>query len=134
MPTSVSFDGSGYIYDAFGNIRYLPEKTSTAYYPAASKLGTSSVPGPYDVGFKFITSITINAGYFAIGDTFNVVAPSDNLTIAPGSGVTIRLAGSASTGTLTVAYRAQTGGNGSAQTFTYSATAPYSDPSDGTLS
>lgn len=102
MPTSVSFDGSGYIYDAFGNIRSVPDKTSVAYYPLGSKAGSASVPGPQDVGFRFNTSITINPGYFSVGDTFNVFAGGSNLSITPASGVTLRLAGSATTGTLTL--------------------------------
>ena len=105
MPTSVSFDGSGYIYDAFGNIRAVPDKTQTAYYPLASKAGSATVVGPNDVGFRFRDSnITIYAGALAVGDIINVVVTgSSTVTITPGSGVTFRLAGSATTGARTVA-------------------------------
>jgi len=104
MPTSVSFDGSGYIYDAFGNIRSIPNKTSTAYYPLASKAGTESVPGSNDIGFRFLPSqsITINPGLFSIGDVINIYC-SSTISILSGSGVTIRLAGTATTGTLYLA-------------------------------
>lgn len=103
MPTSVSFEGSGYIYDAFGNLRAVPDKTQTAYYPLASKAGSSTVVGPNDVGFRFRGSnITIYAGAMAVGDIINVVANESALTITPGSGVTFRLAGSATTGARSV--------------------------------
>ena len=67
---------------------------------------TNTTAAASDVGKHIYTSsgVTINSGVFNAGDAFVVVnSGSSNMSITQGSSVTLRLAGTSTTGTRTVA-------------------------------
>ena len=81
------------VTDAIANIPSVPK--SVAYTVTAADKGAS---------IDTTTSVTIPASVFAVGDVIVVTNTSaTNSTITPAAGVTIRLAGTASTGARTLA-------------------------------
>lgn len=90
---------AGLLADSKGNTRTLPNNAQTGAYVAV--LG--------DVG-KLINittgGVTVNTGIFSVGDVFWIYNNSgSSQTITQGASVTMRLAGSATTGSRTLAQR-----------------------------
>lgn len=94
--------------------------------PSAGNLGSCTVDGTNAVGFKNIpqttsttlaatsvgkhhyvsAGVTINTGVFSAGDAFMIVnSGTSNITITQGASVTLRLAGTATTGSRTLAQK-----------------------------
>jgi hypothetical protein len=89
----------GNIYDSKGDVRASPINSQPGSYTAvatdAGKTITESLLG---------AAITFNANVFAAGDMVSVINTSaGNITLVQGTSVTIRLAGTATTGNRTVA-------------------------------
>lgn len=87
-----------YVFDAYGNLRSLPQNAQSTSYTATAA----------DVG-RFINTtagVTINTGVFAVGDNVTIYNnSSSSITITQGTSVTLRQAGTASTGNRTLAQR-----------------------------
>jgi hypothetical protein len=87
-----------YVYDGYGNLRTLPQNAQSTSYTATAA----------DVG-RFINTtagVTINTGVFAVGDNVTIYNNSgSSITITQGTSVTLRQAGTASTGNRTLAQR-----------------------------
>jgi len=87
-----------YVYDGYGNLRALPPNAQSTSYVATAA----------DVG-RFINTtagVTINTGVFAVGDNVTIYNnSSSSITITQGTSVTLRQAGTASTGNRTLAQR-----------------------------
>jgi hypothetical protein len=87
-----------YVFDGYGNLRSLPSNAqSTSYALVAADVG------------RFINTtagVTINTGVFAVGDNVTIYNnSSSSITITQGTSVTLRQAGTASTGNRTLAQR-----------------------------
>jgi len=87
-----------YVFDVYGNLRTLPQNAQSGSYTATAA----------DVG-RFINTtagVTINTGVFAVGDNVTIYNNSgSSITITQGTSVTLRQAGTASTGNRTLAQR-----------------------------
>lgn len=95
--TSGSFTTSSSISDAHGNIRTLPQISSTSAYTLAT--GDSGKHLSITTG-----GVTVPSGVFAAGDVITIYNNSaSNQTITQGSSVTLRQAGTANTGNRTLA-------------------------------
>jgi hypothetical protein len=87
-----------YVFDAYGNLRSLPENAKSTSYTATAA----------DVG-RFINTtagVTINAGVFSVGDNVTIYNNSGStITITQGTSVTLRQAGTSNTGNRSLALR-----------------------------
>lgn len=96
---TVALDVVGVVKDAIGNVRDIVNSPQTAAY----------IPAVTDNGEMInITTggVTINSGIFSPGNNITVYNNSAvSQTITQGAGVTLRLAGSATTGNRTLAQR-----------------------------
>ena len=96
---TVALDVVGVIKDAIGNVRDIVNSPQTAAY----------IPAVTDNGEMInITTggVTLNSGIFSPGNNITVYNNSAvSQTITQGAGVTLRLAGSATTGNRTLAQR-----------------------------
>lgn len=96
--TGSSLNVSGTVTDSKGNVRSIPQNAQTTGYTLVSA----------DAG-KHVTvtgSVTVSSGVFSVGDAITVYNNSaSSITVTQGASVTLRLAGSATTGSRTLAQR-----------------------------
>ena len=95
---SSKLEVNGVVKDQYGDLRTLPENAKTAAYTLAAS----------DTGRLITTTstqnITVNSGVFSIGQVVTIYNNSSgSLTIAQGASVTLRLAGTTTTGSRTLA-------------------------------
>jgi hypothetical protein len=86
------------IYDSIGNLRTVPQNTQSGSYVLVAT----------DVGKHISTTagVTVNTGIFSAGDVVTIYNNSSSgITITQGTSVTLRLAGTATTGNRTLAQR-----------------------------
>jgi hypothetical protein len=89
------------VSDSKGNLRDLPVTNRTAAYTAA----LSDTGGTIRISTG---GVTVPSGVFSVGQAFSIVNNSaSNQTITQGAGVTLRLAGTATTGNRTLAQYGQ---------------------------
>jgi hypothetical protein len=89
---------AGVVHDQYGNLRALPANIQSTSYSLVAA----------DVGRFIDTSagVTVPSGTFAVGDNVTIYNDSSSsITITQGGGVTLRLAGTATTGNRTLAQR-----------------------------
>jgi len=89
---------NGSVSDQYGNLRTLPENAKSAAYTLAAS----------DTGRLITTTstgnISVNSGVFSVGQVVTIYNNSSgSLTIAQGASVTLRLAGTTTTGSRTLA-------------------------------
>ena len=87
-----------YVFDGYGNLRALPPNAQSGSY--------TLVAG--DVGRHVSTTagVTVNTSVFSVGDVVSIYNNSgSSITITQGTSVTLRLAGTATTGNRTLALR-----------------------------
>jgi hypothetical protein len=87
-----------YVFDSIGNLRTVPQNSKSGSYTLVAS----------DVGKHISTSagVTVDTGIFSVGDVISVYNNSaSSITITQGTSVTLRLAGSATTGSRTLALR-----------------------------
>lgn len=95
---SAKLEVNGIVKDQYGDLRTLPENAKSAAYTLAAS----------DTGRLITTTstgnITVNSGVFSIGQVVTIYNNSSgSLTIAQGTSVTLRLAGTTTTGSRTLA-------------------------------
>ena len=87
-----------YVFDSIGNLRAVPQNSqSTSYVLVAGDVGkhVSTTAG-----------VTVNTSVFSVGDVVSIYNNSgSSITITQGTSVTLRLAGTATTGNRTLALR-----------------------------
>jgi hypothetical protein len=87
-----------YIFDSIGNLRTVPQNSQTTSYVLVAG----------DVGKHVSTTsgVTVNTSVFSVGDVVSIYNNSgSSITITQGSSVTLRLAGTSTTGNRTLALR-----------------------------
>lgn len=96
---SAGVTSGGFVVDSVGNIRDLPNNNKTSGYLLAATDNGSMIN---------ITTggVTVNSGVFSAGNNVTIYNNSASAqSVTQGAGVTLRLAGSATTGTRTLAGR-----------------------------
>ena len=87
-----------YIFDSIGNLRTVPQNSqSISYVLVASDTGKH---------ISTTAGVTVNTSVFSAGDVVTIYNnSSSSITITQGTSVTLRLAGTATTGNRTLAQR-----------------------------
>lgn len=96
--TGTSLNVSGNVIDSKGNVRSIPQNAQGSGYTLVAA----------DAG-KHVTvtgGVTVASGVFSVGDAITIYNNSaSSITVTQGASVTLRLAGSATTGSRTLAQR-----------------------------
>jgi hypothetical protein len=86
------------VHDSIGNLRAVPQNSQSSSYVLTAT----------DVGKHVSTTagVTVNTGVFSIGDVVSIYNNSGStITVTQGTSVTLRLAGTSTTGNRSIALR-----------------------------